>query len=130
MLKRVVLKCPRCGSDKVIVERYIKCRDEKEWERIVHREVLMHDGFGWDLNTFEIRCARCNARIEEVSFEDVDKGDNMAKFVITITRENNEVHIKASKDDKPFNEAEFLVENKLDIISHVFWLISEMLGMK
>jgi len=72
-LLRVVVKCPKCGSEEVTIEKVFKYNTEEERDKIIIRETLMHDGFGWDLNTFTIKCAKCGTVIENVSFEDIDK---------------------------------------------------------
>ena len=72
-LLRVVVKCPKCGSEEVKIEKVLKYSTEEERDKIILRETLLHDGFGWDLNTFTIKCAKCGTVIENVSFEDIDK---------------------------------------------------------
>ena len=69
---RAVLKCPKCGSDEVVVEKYIKCGSKEDLEEKLLKEILCHDGYGWDLNTFSIRCARCGSKIEKVSLDSED----------------------------------------------------------
>jgi len=68
-LLRVVVKCPKCGSEEVIIEKVFRYSTEKERDDIILRETLLHDGFGWDLNTFTIKCAKCGTIIEEVTFD-------------------------------------------------------------
>jgi len=72
-LLRVVVKCPKCGSEEVIIEKVFRYSTEKERYHIILREILLHDGVGWDLNTFIIKCAKCATIIENVTFEDIDK---------------------------------------------------------
>jgi len=69
---RVVLKCPRCGSDKVVVEKIIEYESRDDLERKIIEETLCHDGFGWDLNTFSVKCGMCGEKIDKVTFEGVD----------------------------------------------------------
>ena len=72
-LLRVVVKCPKCGSEEVTIEKVFRYSTKKERDYIIYRETLCHDGFGWDLNTFTIKCAKCGTIIEEVVYEEIDK---------------------------------------------------------
>jgi len=72
-LLRVVVKCPKCGSKEVTIEKVFRYNTEEERDKIIIRETLMHDGFGWDLNTFTIKCAKCGTVIDEVTLEDIDE---------------------------------------------------------
>ncbi|RLJ04555.1 MAG: hypothetical protein DRP08_01540 [Candidatus Aenigmatarchaeota archaeon] len=76
-LLRVVVKCPKCGSEEVKIEKVLRYSTEEERDKIIIRETLCHDGFGWDLNTFTIKCAKCGTIIEEVALEDIDKDDKL-----------------------------------------------------
>jgi len=69
MRARVVVKCKKCGSDSVIVEKFLEYNNEDEYRRQIIKETLCHDGWGWDLNTFTVKCAKCGEKIEEVTIE-------------------------------------------------------------
>ena len=69
---RVVFKWPKCGSERVIVEKIIKYESKTDLYNKIMEEILEHDGFGWDVNTFTIKCAECGEVINKVTFEELD----------------------------------------------------------
>ena len=64
--RKVWLECGDCGSKEIIVSKIVYYED---WEKALLRETLCHDGFGWDLNTFETRCAKCGSENIKVRWE-------------------------------------------------------------
>jgi len=69
---RVVLKCEKCGSEEVVVEKIIEYTTRDDLDAKILAEVMCHDGVGWDLSSFTVKCARCGAKIEKVSFVELD----------------------------------------------------------
>lgn len=54
------IKCKNCGNRIFRIKKV--AYSDKEKEQYMQHEYLCHDGFGWDLNTFNIICSKCKSR--------------------------------------------------------------------
>ena len=66
-VRKVWLECAKCGSKKIMAEKLVEYTD---WDKALIRETLMHDGFGWDLNTFDFKCAKCGSDEIQVNWNE------------------------------------------------------------
>jgi len=57
------IKCKKCGSNKFILRK--KIHYEGSLKSALISELLCHDGFGWNVNTFDFVCAKCGAVNED-----------------------------------------------------------------
>jgi len=57
--------CKECKNKKFKV---IKLKEAKDKEELIYHETLCHDGYGYDLNTFDIICCKCGG-IDSIIFE-------------------------------------------------------------
>ena len=55
-------KCSECENNTFRIEKEI---EGKTMELITYHEILCHDGFGYDINTFKIICDKCGKTSEE-----------------------------------------------------------------
>ena len=67
--RRVWLECGDCGSKEVTASKIV---EYENWEEALIYETLCHDGIGWDINTFEFKCARCGSKNIKVSWREDD----------------------------------------------------------
>ena len=65
--RRVWLECKKCGSRKITATKRVVYSD---WDEAIIRETMMHDGFGWDLNTFDFKCAECGSDEIQVNWNE------------------------------------------------------------
>ena len=65
--RRVWLECKKCGSRKITATKLVKYTN---WEEALIRELYCHDGFGWDLNTFDFKCAECGSDEIQVNWNE------------------------------------------------------------
>ena len=59
------LKCSKCGNKEFKLSKKLKGNDKKT---IIIQETLFHDGFGWELSTFDVECTKCK-NIEDNTIE-------------------------------------------------------------
>lgn len=55
---RVTAFCKKCGNKTFIIKKISEGESE---DNVLIRETMCHDGFGWDLNTFDIVCSKCKS---------------------------------------------------------------------
>lgn len=51
--------CDKCGCNSFKIAKTTEGANKKD---MIYKETLFHDGYGWDLNTFHIVCARCKSK--------------------------------------------------------------------
>ena len=68
--RKVWLECEDCGSKEITASKTVHY---KNWESALLHEIFCHDGFGWDLNTFEFKCAKCGSENIIVKWEEDEK---------------------------------------------------------
>lgn len=54
---RAFLRCKKCKNTTFFLSK--ESKDYENEAEAVQYETLAHDGFGWDVNTFDIVCALC-----------------------------------------------------------------------
>lgn len=57
MKKTIKARCKNCNNNSFRMEKKVEGKSEND---ILITETIMHDGFGYDLNTFDIICNKCN----------------------------------------------------------------------
>ena len=55
-------KCRECGNNTFKLEKAVEGKNETA---IFIDGIFMHDGFGWDLNSFDIICSKCKSINED-----------------------------------------------------------------
>ena len=58
MKYKIIMKCNKCDNESFL---FRKLTEDKSEELLIYHETLCHDGFGYDLNTFEIICSKCKS---------------------------------------------------------------------
>ena len=79
--KKVWLVCSKCGGNTFEIYKNIKYPHDWSWKRALRQELLSHEGIGWDMNTFEIRCAKCGSKDAEVVWDTGRSGFGKSKSV-------------------------------------------------
>lgn len=59
MIFKIRAKCGHCNNDSFKMEKKSEGISE---DSVIIRETMMHDGFGYDLNTFNIICTKCGKK--------------------------------------------------------------------
>ena len=59
MKKKVWIECKKCGGREFRIERNVEY--EGSWHSAVMHECLAHDGFGWELEDFDLICTKCGS---------------------------------------------------------------------
>jgi hypothetical protein len=55
----VAILCAHCGADRFQLSRAV---DASSLDSLVIHETMSHPGFGWDLDRFEVTCAKCGSK--------------------------------------------------------------------
>ena len=92
--RRYCLRCEKCGSEKVYLNYNITKGKGKTWHDIEFGKYYCHDGFGWELDDFDITCAECGSdeikveheEIKEVIKEDVKELKNVKPKPIRVLK--------------------------------------------
>lgn len=58
MKKKLFAYCKKCENTTFYIEKEVEGKSE---ESILIQETLCHDGYGYDLNTFNIICRKCKS---------------------------------------------------------------------
>ena len=53
---KATVKCEKCGGIKFKITKQLSGHDK---DLLIQHELLCHDGFGWDISTFELTCVKC-----------------------------------------------------------------------
>ena len=59
------VKCSKCGNNEFKLFKKLKGNNK---ESIIINQTLCHDGFGWELSTFDLECTKCK-NIEDNTIE-------------------------------------------------------------
>ena len=64
------LECKFCGSKDMRFSRVID-KEEETWDDVENYNYYCHDGFGWELDRFNITCAKCGGDKIEVAYKNI-----------------------------------------------------------
>ena len=65
------LQCQKCGSQKVCLDYNVTKEKGETWNSIELGEYLCHDGYGWELDRFDLTCAECGSDKIKVEHEEI-----------------------------------------------------------
>ena len=71
--RKYCLECKTCGSNDIRLSRVVKKDEGETWHDVTLYETLYHDGFGWELDSFELTCAKCGGDKIEVAHENIEE---------------------------------------------------------
>ena len=71
--RKYYLECKTCGSKDIRRSRAIKKREGETWDDVEDYEYYNHDGFGWELDSFELTCVKCGGDKIEVAYENIEE---------------------------------------------------------
>jgi predicted nucleic-acid-binding Zn-ribbon protein len=57
------LRCSKCSNTEF---KFTKELEGESKETIILMEILAHDGFGWDISTFDIECIKCGNKEDNI----------------------------------------------------------------
>ena len=77
--RRYCLRCAKCGSEKVCLNYNITKGKGKTWHDIEFGKYYCHDGFGWELDDFNITCAECGS--DEIKVEHDETKEDIKEVV-------------------------------------------------
>jgi len=63
-----VLRCKHCKGKNITLQKIFEAENRKIG---IECETLLHDGYGWDLNTFDFFCFDCGESEEEINVMEV-----------------------------------------------------------
>lgn len=69
--RKFCLECKACGSKDIRLSRVIEKDEGETWDDVASYEYYNHDGFGWELDRFDITCAKCGSDKIEIGHEDI-----------------------------------------------------------
>ena len=67
------LECNTCGCKDIRLSRVIEKREGETWDAVEDYEYYNHDGFGWELDRFELTCAKCGGNKIKIECENIEE---------------------------------------------------------
>ena len=59
------IKCKKCKSEKISISKKVQGESEKG---IIIQETFCHEGFDFDINTFNFKCVDCGSNKHFIEF--------------------------------------------------------------
>lgn len=66
-------KCKKCGGIEFRLSQVVEKEKRKTWKDIEINKAIMHDGFGWELEDFDMICTKCGSKESEVSHKTIEE---------------------------------------------------------